>query len=317
MEWYNWVLAAVLAVVLILLGLSLTCFYLVFVSPRKKSSDNEDFGIPKGDIYDEFHDEIVAWIKMTRGMDCENFSIKSHDGLTLRARYFECNPDGPVELLFHGYHGNSERDLSGGVERCFALGRNAVIIDQRGCGESDGRVITFGIREHLDCVAWANFAAERFGKDKKIILTGVSMGAATVMMAAAKPLPENVVCVLADCGYTSPKEIICKVLRDIGLPTKIFYPLIRFGAILYGRFDIESYSPEEAMKKCSIPMLFIHGDTDGFVPSYMSERLHEICTSEKKSIRLISSAGHGLAYPKDKEGYLEFLREAETNFKFL
>ena len=143
------------------------------------------------------------------------------------------------------------------------------------------------------------------------------MGAATVMMASAKELPENVVCVLADCGFSSPKEIISKVLKDLRLPKGIFYPLIRLGAIVYGGFDIESYSPEEAMKKCTLPMLFIHGNSDDFVPSYMSEKLYDACVSKSKSICLIKGAGHGLAYPKDKDGYVEFLRRAEEDFKFL
>jgi len=316
MEWYYWALLSTLAIILIILGVSFICFLMVFVTSRKKKVD-VDYGIPNNEIYEEFRDEIIDWIKTSRNLTSESFSIKSYDGLTLTAKFYEYASDAPIELLFHGYKGNAERDLSGGIERCFKLGRSAMLINQRGYGDSDGRVTTFGIREHLDCIAWANFASEKFGKDSKIIITGVSMGAATVMMASAKELPKNVVCVLADCGYTSPKEIICKVLRDIKLPQGIFYPFIRLGALLYGRFDIESYSPREAMKNCSLPMLFIHGDTDAFVPSYMSEQLYEICESDKKKLKLIHNAGHGLAYPRDKEGYLTFLREAEEEFEFL
>ena len=143
------------------------------------------------------------------------------------------------------------------------------------------------------------------------------MGAATVAMAASKSLPENVVSILADCGYTSPRDIIRSVLADIGLPRWLFYPLIRLGARIFGGFDIEGHSPESAMRSCTLPILFIHGDADDFVPSYMSERLYEICSSEKKAIRLIKGAGHGLAYPVDKDGYIAFLREAEEKFGFM
>ena len=225
MEWYYWLAVGAGAVLILVLLMSLICFLLVFYSKKRKPRSEEDFGIPDGEIYKEFREELVAWIKRARSLPSERVEIKSHDGLTLRGKYYELNKDGPVELLFHGYRGNGERDLSGGIERCFSLGRNALIVDQRAGGESDGRVITFGIREHLDCIAWANFAREKFGPDRRLIITGVSMGAATVMMASAKELPKNVVCVLADCGYTSPKEIICKVLRDIKLPQGIFYPM--------------------------------------------------------------------------------------------
>ena len=117
--------------------------------------------------------------------------------MTLVGKYYEYKKDAPIEILFHGYKGNGERDLSGGIERCFKIGRSAIIVDQRGAGESDGHTITFGIKEHLDAIKWAEYASNRFGSDAKIILTGLSMGAATVLMASGKKLPDNVKCILA------------------------------------------------------------------------------------------------------------------------
>ena len=142
------------------------------------------------------------------------------------------------------------------------------------------------------------------------------MGAATVMMASGEALPENVVCTLADCGYSSAKEIICKVLGDIKLPAKIFYPFVRLGGILFGRFDIESNSPEMAMKKAKLPVIFIHGDNDAFVPHYMSEKMYQACTSEHKKFVTIEKAGHGLAYPIDKEKYLTSLQSFQNECGF-
>lgn len=119
----------------------------------------------------------------------EEFSITSFDGLTLREKYYEYAPGAPIELMLHGYRGESERDLCGGVQRCFALGRSALIVDQRACGNNEGHVITFGIKEHRDCLAWIDFMVKHFSPNTKIILTGISMGTSTVLMAAAKPLP--------------------------------------------------------------------------------------------------------------------------------
>ena len=219
-----------------------------------------------------------------------------------------------MEIQFHGYQGNAERDLSGGVARCFALGRNILIVDQRGCGDSDGHVITFGIRERIDCLKWVEYAVNRFGKDVRIVLTGISMGAATVVMASGEPLPENVVSVLSDCGYSSAREIIKKVIKDIKLPVFIFYPLIRLGGVLYGGFDIESASPIEAVKNCRLPLLIFHGDQDSFVPYYMAKELYDACGSDKKHFHTVKGAGHGLAFPADREGYLETVRRTSVEW---
>ena len=256
---------------------------------------------------------MVAWMKETREMPHEKVSVSSFDGLTLRGRYYEYQKGAPVEMLFHGYQGNSERDLCGGVQRCFSLGRNALLIDQRGSGESDGHVISFGINERKDCLKWIEFAIEKFGKDVKIMLGGVSMGAATVLMTAGETLPENVVCALGDCGYSSAKEIIQKIVKEMHLPPKLVYPFIKLGSRLFGHFDLDETSPVKAMETCKIPVLLLHGDEDAFVPFEMSQKIYDACTAPKRLIT-IKGAGHGLAYPKDKAGYIAALKEFEKEY---
>jgi pimeloyl-ACP methyl ester carboxylesterase len=287
---------------------------MVFYSPKRKPLGPDEYEIPKGEIYEVFREDMIAWTKQIRSMPHEDIEIRSTDGLTLRAKYFEYAKDAPIELLFHGYKGNAERDLCGGVERCFRLGRNAMIIDQRASGRSDGHVITFGIKESADCYEWVKYTVARFGEEKKIIIGGISMGAATVMMATRFDLPKNVVCVLADCGYTSPKEIIKKVVKEMKLPADLIYPFIRLGALIYGRFNLEETSAMETMKKCTVPVVFVHGDDDAFVPYDMSVRLHDACTSEKKILITIHGAGHGLAFPVDQDGYVNQLAEVRDSW---
>ena len=311
MLWLWVAVIAVLAVMLAAILTALVCFFLVFYSPARKLPGEDDYPLPRGEIYEVFREQIVDWVKMVRTLPHETFSICSYDGLTLRGNYYEYKKGAPVELLFHGYRGCAERDLCGGVARCFALGRNALIIDQRAGGSSEGHVITFGIREHRDCLSWVDFAIAHFGNDAKLILTGISMGAATVMMAAGTDLPKNVVCVLADCGYTSPSEIIKKVIGDLKLSPTVFYPFIKLGARLFGRFDLEKTSPLEAMKRCRVPVIFIHGDTDAFVPFEMSQRLYDVCTA-KKAFLAVPGAGHGLAFPVDQTAYLKALSDFQT-----
>lgn len=306
--WY-YILPAVLGgIILLIILTALICFFKVFYSPKRKPLGADEFSLPPDEIYKPYHAQMRQWIKEIRAMPHEEVSITSFDGLTLRGTYYEYKAGAPVELMFHGYQGTAERDLCGGVGRCFALGRNALLINQRGSGPSDGRVISFGIKERKDCLKWIDFALEKFGKDVKIMLTGISMGGATVLLTAGEKLPENVVCVLADCPYSSAREIIQKSIKEMRLPPKILYPFVKLGARIFGRFDLEETSPLQAMKTCKTPVIFVHGDSDDFVPCEMSERLYEACPAKKKLIK-VAGAGHGLAYPHNIEGYLKALRE--------
>ena len=284
------------------------CYRLAFYSPKRKILGPDEYEIPDGSIYEAFREDMIRWAKETRALPHEDVEIQSFDGLTLRGKFFEHAPGAPVEIMFHGYRGSSERDMPGGAMRCFRAGRSALLVDQRGGGRSDGSVISFGINECRDCLAWVDFAVKKFGPERKLILTGISMGAATVMMAAGEKLPDNVIGVLADCGYSSPKAIICKVIRQLKLPPQLMYPFVKLGAKLFGRFDLEANSPVEALKHAQKPVIFFHGENDDFVPCEMSKECYDACASRKMLVT-IPGAGHGLAYILDKEGYLTALRE--------
>lgn len=298
-----WIL---LAIALLILLIAFACFYLAFFVPKHGPIGPDEYPIPEGEVYEPFRERMVKWIKETRNLPCEDFYIESFDGLKLHGRYYEYAPGAPIELMLHGYRGNAERDLCGGVQRCFALKRSALVVDQRASGSSEGNVITFGIKEHKDCQKWVDFMVEHFGPDVKIILTGISMGASTVLMAAATPLPPQVKGVLADCGFTSAKAIMYKVLRQIKLPPKIVYPFVRLGAILYGGFDPERYSAIDSVTRATLPTIFFHGGDDDYVPWEMSQENYDACASRKELV-IIPGAGHGLSYPVDKPAYLKAL----------
>ncbi len=302
------VLGIAAALAFLALALTVVCFYLVFYVPRRKPKDEEAIVLPVGKIYEPYRELMTNWIKQARALPHEDVAITSFDGLTLRGKYYEYEPDAPVEIMFHGYRGNAERDMAGGVQRSFACGHSALVVDQRAAGSSDGHVISFGVNESRDCRAWVEFAVNHFGPDVKLILTGISMGAATVVMAAGTELPKNVVGVLADCGYTSAREIIKKCIRQIKLPENLLYPFIKLAAKLFGRFDLEQTPPIEAAKRCRVPVIFIHGEADDFVPCEMSVQNYEACVSPKL-LYTVPGAGHGLAFPVDEEGYLRELRK--------
>lgn len=292
---------------LAVLAATIYCYRVGFYAPRKEKPKTDEVELPEGEIYEEYRAAFERWAREVRAMPREDFYITSFDGLRLHGRYFECTPDAPIEIMFHGYRGSAERDLSGGVQRCFQLGHSALIVDQRCSGESEGRTITFGINEHKDCLKWIDFVLQRFGPDVKIILTGISMGAATVLMAAGTPLPKNIIAVIADCGYSTPKDIILLTIRKMGLPPKLSYPFVKLAAKVFGHFNLEETSPLEAVGRCKVPVFFIHGETDDFVPCCMTQQVYDACAS-RKLLHKVPGAGHGLGYPADPEAYLAAAR---------
>ena len=305
------ILGVALLLALLILLISYICFRLVFYVPRKEESSSEELPVPAGKIYEPYHPLMKRWILEARSFQSEDFYIKSFDGLTLHAKYYEYDKNAVTEIMFHGYRGSAERDLSGGIQRCFALGRNILLVDQRTSCGSEGTVISFGINEHRDALSWVDFAVKHFGPDVKLVLTGISMGASTVLMAAGKELPKNVKGVLADCGFSSAKEIIKKCARDLKLPANLLYPLIKLGAKLFGHFDLEEYTPLEAMKTCKIPVIFFHGEDDAFVPCDMSREIYAACNSPKRLVT-VPGAGHGLVYVVDNDLYFQSVTEFFT-----
>jgi alpha-beta hydrolase superfamily lysophospholipase len=293
------------AIIIILFMTTLIC-YLMAIYNKNKQDKTDEITLPNFKMYQLFKEDIIHDIKAARSMEYQEFTIKSFDNLTLYARYFESFKGAPIELMFHGYRGSSERDLSTGIRRAKLCGRNAFIVDQRAHGKSEGHTISFGINERRDCLEWIKFVINHFGPDVKIVLTGISMGAATVMMTSNMDLPNNVIGILADCGYDSPKNIIKKYIADMKLPAKLFYPFVKLGAKIFGKFNLEEASAIEAVKNSKVPIILIHGTSDSLVPHQHSVNCYEACTSTKKLVS-IKDAEHGVSYLHDPDTYVNEL----------
>lgn len=281
-----------------------TCYRMVFSVPERKpdpykGTESKEFRSYKRDIR-KLLDEVTE-------LSYEDVYTASEDGLLLHGRYYVSAPDAPVEILCHGYRSSGYRDFCGGLKMALERGHNVLLIDQRAHGESDGKCLTFGIKERKDCLAWVDYICRRCGADTKVVLVGISMGAATVTMVTELELPDNVVGVIADCGYSSPKKIIRKVMRDRGYP-QCLYPFVALGARVFGHFNLNESSSEEALKSCKIPVLFIHGDGDDFVPWDMSKENYEACASDKKFVT-VPTAGHAVSYLVDEEAYTQAVDE--------
>ena len=314
METVYIVLIVLAALLVLVLGTSLVCFFMTFYAKTPKPLDEGELDMIPGHAYDKYRPQMREWITGSREIKSTHHEIISHDGKRLAARYFEYDKTGPIEIMFHGYKGSAERDMSGGIFRARELGHSAFLVNHRASRGSEGHVITFGIKEREDLRRWVEYVCQTCGGDRQIILTGISMGVATVMLASSMELPDNVKCILADCGYTSAPDIIKRVIKEnMHLSSSFFYPFVRLGAIIFGGFDPNETSPERELKRARLPVIFIHGDADTFVPAYMSERNFAACASEKKLV-IIKGAEHGVAYPADMETYVSELREFFSRF---
>lgn len=264
--------------------------------------------IPDSDLYRAHKGKMLRVIEEMEKASGEEVSIISSEGLRLCGKLYHGEKEAPLILFFHGYHGASAWDGYGIFKLCRANGYPLLMIDERTHGKSEGKVITFGIRERLDCKSWVEYVVKKYGENTDIFLAGVSMGAASVMMASNLGLPRNVRGIIADCGYLGPADIIKQTVRQMKLPVKPIYWLIRLGARLFGHFDPEADTALKAVLRTEIPILFIHGSQDSIVPPAMGKALYEACHSSKEWL-LIEDADHANSAMTDYETYAKKIRE--------
>ncbi|MEG1742923.1 MAG: alpha/beta hydrolase [Clostridia bacterium] len=267
---------------------------------------------PNNEKLNEFKKRTQLGIAWSSSHQFEQISIKSRDGLNLFARLFLNGDNKKIMLFFHGYRSAAEQDFGGAVDFYYSLGYTIVFADQRSCGKSEGKYTTYGIKERYDCLEWVNYLTARFKNDAQIILCGVSMGASTVLMASSLKLPQTVKGIIADCGYSSPKEIIETVAKkSIKIPTPLIWFFLSPMAHIFGGFGFDEASPEREVSKTKLPILFVHGKSDTFVPTYMSEKNYNSCKS-KKILLLTEDADHVQSYLKNESDYkknvIEFLK---------
>lgn len=243
----------------------------------------------------------------------EPIQITARDGTVLAGKWYDAG-NGPVYILFHGYRGSGVRDFCAIHSICMDLGISTLVVDQRAHGMSGGNTMTFGIKERYDCVDWAKYVAQRFGSDRKVYLCGVSMGAATVLMASALSMPENVAGIVADCPYSAPGAIIRKVISDVRFPAWLIYPFVVLGGLLFGGFRVWESSAIDAVSKTRIPILLIHGSEDRYVPPEMSAEIFEYCAGQRY-LEVFPGAGHGGCSATDPVRYANILRAFMNNCK--
>lgn len=294
-----WLLISAALLVAILLICAYT-YKICFYSPKDRLED--PYSEMEIDQYEDALDDIHRCTSLMERTPFKWVNIRSWDGTPLRGRYYHTADGAPVMLMFHGYRSMALRDCAGGFLLGKKLGFNILAVDQRAHGGSGGRTITFGVKERRDCQSWAEFVTNWHGMDTPVILAGLSMGAATVLMASDLPLPSNVVCITADCPYSSVGGILRKVSKDEGYPAKLIYPFLWLGARIFGNFNPSASSAVASVANTKVPILLIHGEQDDFVPCDMSREIFR-ANPDAVTLQTFPNAGHGLSYMSDPVRY--------------
>ncbi len=290
------------------LAVAYGAYRFAYYSPHK--GQNDPYMGPEGRPYTPESGRMYQLIREMEQLPYETVTILSRDGLKLRGRYYHVRDGAPLQIQMHGYRGHPLRDFCGGNKLAREAGLNTLVVEQRAHVGSEGHVISFGIRERWDCLDWALYAAERW-PGVPISLAGISMGAATVLMASDLPLPEEVKGIVADCGFSSPRAIIKSVCWGLPRYFRVLYPFTSLSAGLFGHFDPDSGSAVGAVSNTRLPILLLHGEADDFVPCSMSREIAEACAGPVR-LETFPGAGHGGSYLSDPERYrslvLDFLR---------
>lgn len=231
-------------------------------------------------------------------------SVTSKDGLTLYAYWIPANNAKGTILLAHGYRSTMLVDFGKVLDMYHTQGMNLLLPFQRCHGKSEGKFITFGDKESQDMQCWLSYHNEKLCQCP-VVLSGLSMGASTVMYMLDQSLPDNVKAAIVDCGFTSPAEIIGKVFTDTThLPSGLFIRIADVFARIFAHFSLYAKDTRQSLSKNTLPILMIHGKSDDFVPCQMSIDGFRVCTGDKKLI-LVDGAGHGLSYLKGQPEYLD------------
>ncbi|MGI5977534.1 MAG: prolyl oligopeptidase family serine peptidase [Candidatus Limivicinus sp.] len=240
----------------------------------------------------------------------EDVYITSEDGLKLHATLFPA-PDNEKNFVIgiHGFQSHAWNEFAPHIKFYRSIGFGMLLPDDRAHGYSEGEYITMGVKDRRDCICWARYLADRFGADTRLLLHGVSMGGATVLSASGEEdLPEQVLGVVSDCGFTSAGEsFACQIESLYHIPPAFPVRVCQWYAAHKAGFDFSEARPIDQVRHAKVPILFIQGKDDVMVPEFMARRLYEACSSDKKLL-IVEHANHAESIALDPEGYHRAIR---------
>lgn len=294
----------VVIIILLLIFLLLTAGAYTFFTAcrRKKELPWHDPEGLKNTAYEKHIQLIAHSSKWLKDHNPQDVYIKSRDGLQLHGLWIPAkNPRGTI-LLAHGYRSTMLVDFGMVLDMYHNEGMNLLLPEQRCHGESEGKYITFGVKESQDMLCWIEYHNKHLS-DCSVVISGLSMGASTVMYMLDGILPANVKAAICDCGFTSPADIIGKIFREtVHIPSGLFIRIADLFARLFAGFSLYEKDSRVTLKNNRIPILMVHGLADDFVPYTMTEESFANCSGEKYLL-LAKDAAHGYSYMHVKDEY--------------
>ena len=276
-------------------------------------SDKSAAAITGADYHSEFSRFRAEAAQRLREKEHQTVELEARNGEKLVGHWFIQEDAKRSIVAMHGWRSSWGDDFGMIADFWLNNGCNVLFAEQRGQNNSGGDYIGFGLLERYDCADWAFWVQQQ--SNLPIYLSGVSMGAATVLMASALPLPENVRGIMADCGYTSPHAIWEHVAKDALHLSYSEWRKKTIDAICAQNLNGESayFSCEDALQECTVPVLFVHGSDDTFVPVDMTYQNYKACASEKR-LMIVPGAGHGQSYWVEQEKYEKMTRAFWAEF---
>ncbi|GIO21571.1 alpha/beta hydrolase [Oceanobacillus sp. J11TS1] len=309
-----WIISGVAVLLLIINFAAAIFFYNLAIERNVKDflSGNADL-----EVEAETMDVLLDgdWRDWSDEQSFETWHQTSYDGLNLQGYYLEAEqPTNKVVIFAHGYLGRGKDMSLYGQHYYEDLGYNIFTADMRGHGESEGDYIGFGWHDRLDLIQWMDKVIDRVGDDAEIVLHGVSMGGSTVLMTSGEELPDNVKAVVADASYTDVNDLFSyHINRMFHLPSFPFIPSTSLVTQIRAGYGLKEASALDQVAKAEVPILYIHGKEDIFVPTEMTEELYENTKSEKELL-LVDGASHGESFVKEEELYKETLDQFLERF---
>lgn len=261
-------------------------------------------------VMKEFLKMRVQAAQELKRVNCKTVEITAHDGERLVGHWHSCENAKRIIIAMHGWRSSWTNDFGLISDFMFQNNCHVLFAEQRGQNNSGGNYMGFGLLERHDCLDWIRWVNQQGYDNMPIYLCGISMGASTVLMTAGFELPETVHGIIADCGYTSPNAIWKHVMEN---NLRLYYDDIQgeiAAEICRRKIQIgpKDYSCISAMAKCKVPVLFIHGTDDDFVPIEMTYENYKACIAPKR-LFVVPGAGHGMSYFLNKEGYEQTVKQ--------
>ena len=269
------------------------------------------------DIWDDMNKATTKGLEFIDGVENEYIWLRNSMNNIVSATFIPSKVKSKkYMILSHGYRSDGLHEFGAFLPFYYEQNVNLLIVDHQAHGRSEGRYITFGYQEHKDLLQWAHYLVENYGEDIEIYMHGISMGAATVCQCSGcEELPKQVKGIISDCAYSSASEQLIHVISSWHVPfAKMTYKLVASKLEKVYGAKLEEVNALDAVKNCKVPIFFIHGTKDQFVPTDMGIQIFEACRAPEKDLILIEKAGHAQSYYYGKDKYQQAILDVINKF---